>query len=136
MITSRLFLVPAAALLLLSGCSLQEKYAKNEAAGAAWLKESPAPARANFEGIYYTPDWGTVTINQEDGNLTGSLAHYQLRGVVSGKTARLLLTDDYWTDYTMILTRKSFDKLSGAYSEGVPFSKDSSKPIVLHRITQ
>lgn len=124
-----------AAAIVLGGCSLSEKYSKNQAAGEAWLASAAArPSASHFEGTYYSPDWGLVALNQEGRNLSGSIGHYHLRGKVAGKTAYLLLVDDQWTDYTMVLSRKSAGVLTGSYSAHIPFSKDDAEPILLNQI--
>jgi len=99
------------------------------------LKEGTSPARVNFEGVYHSPEWGTVTLNQENGKITGTLAHYQIKGVASGRAARLLLIDDLWTEYTMILNRRATGNLDGAYSPSIPFSQEDATPVTLNRIT-
>ena len=131
----RLLLIPASLLCLLSGCSLQEKYDKNNAAGQAWLKSAKTgSARTNIEGVYYSPDWGSVLLNQNKNDITGTIGHYKISGVLSGKNASLLLIDDEWIDYTMVLTRKNSEELVGSYSCCVPYSAENSTPIHLFRI--
>jgi hypothetical protein len=132
----RLLLV-AALVTFGSGCSLTEKYNKNSAAGAAWLKANDkGPSRANLEGVYYSPDWGTVVINQRDNKLTGAIAQYQVTGISTGKSAYLLLADDGWIENTMVLTRKNSEILEGAYSPSIPFSDQDKLPIHLEKIVQ
>ena len=74
-----------------SSCSwLKEKYAKNEKASVAYLSEKKsAPAKMNIEGLWYSPQWGIVVLNQErDGKLSGIFRdHYVVDGVVSGNNA-------------------------------------------------
>lgn len=121
--------------LLLSGCTLTEKYSKNNAAAAAWISANARqPAATNFEGVYYSPDWGIVALNQRDGKLTGSIAHFHITGIVSGKSAYALLVDDEWVEHTMILKRKSSEIVEGSYSSFVPYSKVDSLPVHLDRI--
>lgn len=122
----------------LSSCVwLKDKYAKNESATAAFLADNKtAPARANFEGLWYSPEWGIIVLNQETGGkLTGIFRDfYTVRGVVSGTSAYLTLIDDDWTDYTVKLHRKNSEELVGHYSPNVPFSEADSHPLVLKRI--
>lgn len=119
----------------LGGCSLGEKYAANNSAGRSWVEAGKTgAARANFEGVYYSPDWGTVTLNQENGKLVGSMAHYHVSGVVSGRNARLLLVDDQWVEFTMLLRRVSSEKLTGSYSTSVPYQEADSTPVTFLRI--
>jgi hypothetical protein len=94
------------------------------------------PSRANLEGVYYSPDWGTVVINQRDNKLTGAIAQYQVTGISTGKSAYLLLADDGWIENTMVLTRKNSEILEGAYSPSIPFSDQDKLPIHLEKIVQ
>jgi len=130
------FLVlPIVLMVSLGGCSLSEKYAANNSAGRSWVEAGKTgTARSNFEGVYYSPEWGTVTLNQENGKLAGSLGHFRVSGLVSGRNARLLLVDDQWVEFTMLLRRVSYEKLTGSYSGSVPYSEAHSKPVTLLRI--
>lgn len=126
-----------AAVVLLSGCHLKEKYSKNEAAGREWLAAAQTgPARANFEGLFYSPEWGSVVLNQTGNRLTGAVAHMSVDGVVSGQTASLLLVDDTWVEYTMKLRRKSQEEIVGSYSAYVPYSDRDAQPVRLFRISR
>ena len=124
--------------LTFSSCGfLNEKYAKNESATAAFIAgNKKEPARMNIEGVWYSPEWGMVLLNQEaGGKLTGVFQdYYMVRGQVRGKTAYIALVDDDWTEYTVILKRKSWDELVGHYSSDVPLSEKSSHAISLSRI--
>lgn len=121
--------------LLVSGCSLGEKYQKNNAAAQAWLASGPTrPAATDFEGVYYSPDWGMVVLNQQNGKITGSMGYMKVEGRATGKSARLTLIDDSWVEHTMLLTRKSYEVLEGTYSSSIPYSKDDAQPVRLDRI--
>jgi hypothetical protein len=123
--------------LSLSSCKfLEEKYRKNEAAAVAYLSEKKtAPAKTNIEGVWYAPGWGSVILNQEGNKVTGAFQdYYAVDGVVSGKKAYLVLTDDDWREYTVELTAKGREKLVGYYSAHVPFSEVDQQEIVLIRI--
>jgi hypothetical protein len=122
----------------LSSCSwLKEKYAKNEKASVAYLSEKQAaPARMNIEGVWYSPQWGIVVLNQEPGGkLSGIFQdYYTVNGVVSGKEAFLTLIDDDWVEYTVELRRKNWEELVGHFSPSVPFSDKDAHELVLKRI--
>jgi hypothetical protein len=122
----------------LSSCSyLKEKYAKNERASVAYLSEKKsAPARTNIEGVWYSPQWGIVVLNQErDGTLSGIFQeYYVVNGVVSGNSAFITLTDEEWVAYTVELKRKNRWELTGFYSASVPFSEKDAQELVLKRI--
>ncbi len=136
---SRFFslLLPLLAVSLLGGCSLKEKYARNAEASRSWLAASKnGTATTNFEGTYYSPEWGAVVLNQNKGRLSGSMAHYHIDGVVSGRTASLLLIDNSWTEYTMVLNLRDAEVLEGNYSAYVPFSDKDAAPVTLYRISR
>ena len=134
--TPLLLLATLALVSLSSGCALTaEKNNKNIAAAAAWLQANDkGPAKTNFEGVYYSPDWGTVTLNQRDDKITGAIAHFQVKGFATGKSAYLLLVDDGWTEHTMILKRKSSEIVDGSYSSYIPFSTKDALPVHLDKI--
>lgn len=135
--TPLLPLVALCFVLLASGCSLSEKYNKNNAAGQAWLAASDkGPAKTNFEGVYYSPDWGTVGLKQRDGKIAGAIAHFQVKGIASGKSAYLLLVDDSWVEYTMILRKKSCEIVDGSYSPHIPYTVKDSNPVHLDKIVR
>ncbi len=116
---------------------LQEKYAKNESASVAYLTDKKTvPAKMNIEGLWYSPQWGAVVLNQEpDGRLSGAFQdYYAVNGVVSGKEAFIALTDDDWVEYTVELRRKSREELTGFYSPSVPFLDKDAHELVLKRI--
>jgi hypothetical protein len=121
-----------------SSCTwLKEKYARNEQASAAYLSEkSTAPARMNIEGVWYSPEWGMVILNQErGGKLSGIfMDHYFVNGIVSGKEAFITLIDDDWVEYTVELRRKNWEELVGHYSPSVPFLDKDAHEVVLKRI--
>lgn len=126
-----------AVVVLAGGCSLKEKYSKNNSAAEKWLRAgATVPASANFEGVYYTPDWGVVLLNQNKDKLTGSVAHMRVDGVVSGNVASLLLIDDQWVEYTAVLKRKNSEVLQGSYSPSIPYSSADASPMVLEKITR
>lgn len=123
--------------LVLSSCSfLKEKYAKNEQAAAAYLADKKtAPAATNVEGVWWSPAWGVVVFNQENGKLTGSFQdYYVVDGVVSGRKAYMTLIDDDWREYTVELAPKGREKLVGHFSAHVPFSETDQEELVLTRI--
>ena len=130
-----LLLAAVAVVSLSSGCALSEKYAKNNASAQAWLHANDkVPAKSNFEGVYYSPDWGTIVFKQRDGKLTGALSYYRIQGVVSGRTAYVLLVDDDWAEHTMILKRQNSEVVTGSYSPHVPFAAKGSQPVRLDKI--
>jgi hypothetical protein len=121
-----------------SSCTwLKEKYAKNERASVAYLSQKrTAPPKMNIEGVWYSPQWGVVVLNQEPGGkLEGIFQdYYTVNGVVSGKEAFITLIDDDWVEYTVELRRKNHEELTGFYSPSVPFSEKDATELVLKRI--
>lgn len=123
--------------LSLSSCKmLEEKYAKNEKAAVTYLAEKKTgPAKTNLEGVWWSPAWGVVVFNQENGKLSGSFQdYYVVDGVVSGRKAYMTLIDDDWREYTVELAPKGREKLVGFYSAHVPFSESDQQEVVLTRI--
>jgi hypothetical protein len=121
-----------------SSCTwLKEKYARNEQASVAYLSDKKtAPARMNIEGVWFSPQWGMVILNQErDGKLSGIFQdHYVVNGIVSGKEAFITLIDDDWVEYTVELRRKNWEELTGYYSPSVPFLGKDATEVALTRI--
>jgi len=133
--TPLLLLVAVAFVSITSGCALTEKYNKNSAAAQSWLQaNNKRPAKTNFEGVYYSPDWGTVVLKQHAGKLTGGIAHYQIKGIATGKSAYLVLVDDEWAGHTMILKRKDAETVCGSFSPHMPYAEKDSKPVCLDKI--
>ena len=133
--TPLLLLVAAVFVSLTSGCALNEKYNKNNTAAQAWLQSNnKRPAKTNFEGVYYSPDWGTVVLKQHDGKLTGGIGFYKIKGIATGNSAYLVLLDDEWAGHTMVLKRKNFETVCGSFSRHMPYVEKGSKPVCLDKI--
>lgn len=132
--------VLSAAFLALSFSSckmMQEKYSKNEKATVAYLKDNKtAPAKLNVEGIWYSPQWGVVLLNQEAGGKVDGIFMdaYRASGIVSGRKVFLVLIDDDWTEYTVQLSPNGSEELKGYYSAHLPFSETDQQELVLKRI--
>lgn len=118
------------------GCALKEKYAANNAAADRWLAGGKKEAAAvSFEGVYYSPDWGMAVLNQKNGELAGTLSYFHLKGVVNGRVASVVLIDDSWVEYTMVLKRRNAEVLEGSVSPSIPYSSSDSRKVVFERIT-
>ena len=125
--------------LSLNACSfslLKDKYAKNEAAASSYLgSKKSAPTRTNVEGLWYSPEWGIVVLNQEGSKVTGVFQDfYKANGLISGRKVFLVLTDDDWAEYTVELAKQPSGDLKGHYSPDVPFSEASQHELTLKRI--
>lgn len=123
----------------LSSCSfslLKGKYARNSAATSDYIAGKSGQPGMNIEGLWYSPEWGMVVLNQEpSGKLTGVFQdYYHVRGVVRGRSAYIALVDDDWTEYTVELTRKNSEVLTGFSSPDVPFLAASKVPLTLVRV--
>jgi hypothetical protein len=121
------------ALIFLPGCNTKERYAKNRAAGEAWLAEHKANAGINVAGRWHSDDWGGAEFVQRGRNVTGTLGEFQVQGVVSGSKAYLTISERGWIYYTAILER-SGTSLTGFYSYSVPFTFRDQRSIVLRRL--
>jgi hypothetical protein len=133
--TPFLLLAVVALVSLTSGCAISEKTQKNNAAAQAWLQANDkGTAKTNFEGVYYSPDWGAVVLKQRAGKITGAISYWNVKGIASGRNAYLLLVDDDWVGHTMVLTRRNSEVVDGSYSSHIPFSKADSTPIHLDKI--
>ena len=133
--TPLLALALVAFVSLTSGCAIAEKTQKNNAAAQAWLQANDkGRTKANFEGVYYSPDWGAVVLKQHDGKITGAISYLKIKGIAAGRNAYLLLVDDDWVGHTMILTRRNSEVVDGAYSSHIPFTKQDARTIHLDKI--
>lgn len=125
--------------LSFSSCGLLKgKYDKNHADTVSYIggKKTASP-QFNVEGLWYSPEWGIVVLDQQpNGKLTGVFRdYYTVNGVVSGRNISIALVDDQWTEYTVELTRKNSEVLTGYYSAHVPFSDKDKLPLTLKRIS-
>lgn len=125
--------------LSLNACSfslLKDKYTKNEAAASGYLSSKKGGiARVNVEGLWYSPEWNMVVLNQEGSKVDGVFQdYYKVNGVVSGRHIYLVLTDDDWAEYTVQLTKQPNGDLKGFYSPDVPFSESSQHELTLKRV--
>ncbi len=134
---SMALLLGCSCLALLSGCALKEKYAANNSAADRWLAGAgQSPAQVNFEGVYYSPDWGMAVLNQKNGEIAGTLSYFTLKGVVRGRVASLVLVDDSWVEHTMVLKRRDNEVLEGSVSPSIPYSSSDSKKVIFERIVR
>lgn len=125
--------------LSLNACSfsfLKEKYTRNEAAASGYLSsKKTGSARTNVEGLWYSPQWNIVVLNQEGSKVSGIFQdYYKVNGLVSGRNVYLVLRDDDWAEYTVELKKQPNGDLKGFYSPDVPFSEATAHELVLKRI--
>lgn len=118
----------------LVGCNTTEKYAANNAAGQRWLDEHGRSASINLGGAWYSEVWGGARFTQSGRTVTGSLGNYNVRGVVSGGQAYLVVHSGGWVYYTAVLAKPSANQLSGFYSGSVPFSPADQEGLELKRV--
>lgn len=131
---STLPLFAALASLALTGCNLQEKYARNNAAATEWLESNKGKSSIKIAGPWEAsdPGWGAILFEQNGSKITGSMGSYTVDGYVSGDTAYLALKSDGWVHYTVV-ARLSSGKLLGFYSPSVPFSAEDQSAVHLRR---
>lgn len=123
-------------LLALVGCNTSQKYAANNAAGQRWLDEHGRGASIGVSGTWYSDEWGGARLAQSGRTVTGAMGNYNVRGVISGSRAYLLLHSNGWVYYTAVLTRPSHGTLSGFYSASVPFDVMDQRPLDLRRVQE
>lgn len=116
-----------------SSCNTKERRAKNLAAGEQWLGSFSQPAALNVTGTWASLEWGEGSLKQSRRQVTGTLGHYAVRGVVSGGKIYLQFLSDNWVYYSAVLERTPAGVLSGHYSEGTSFDPKEQEPITLKR---
>ena len=68
---------------------------KLDTEGKAWLSSKTDPPGVNVSGKWHAGEWGQITLRQEEGSrdITGTAENRSVTGVVSGKSAFLLLSE-------------------------------------------
>jgi len=117
----------------LSACNTKERRAKNLAAGDQWLSNFNQPAALNVTGTWASLEWGEGSLKQANRQVTGTLGHYAVKGVVSGRKVYLQFLSDNWVYYSAVLERTPAGALSGHYSEGTSFDPKEQEPITIKR---
>ena len=133
---TRNLLVLVLAGFALVGCNTSEKYAANNAAGQKWLDEHRSPVGLSVQGIWHSEEWGGSKLMQDGRTVNGTLGNYNVRGVVSGQRAYLLLHSGGWNYFTVVLAKPSATQLSGFYSYSVPFSMADQRELELRRLSE
>jgi hypothetical protein len=64
----------------------------------------------------------------------GKLGDYDVRGVVSGHRAYLLLSEAGWNYYAAVLERQGPGVLAGHFSRAIPFAKSFGRPMRLEQL--
>ncbi len=94
---------------------------KEDKEGKAWLDGCADAATMNVTGLWRSPDWGRLSLNQSEGSrkVVGSGDGWEISGVVSGTTACLLFSHNGKIAYTAKLTAEGATALTGVYAKGL-----------------
>lgn len=108
---------------------------KVEKEGKAWLNLYQEPTEINVNGLWHSPDWGDVILNQEKDkrDITGTGDGWDITGVVSGKKIYLLFSDKGRINYSAELLADGETALAGSYSKGMLSAKSRKRPMRLTR---
>jgi len=117
----------------LPACQTKERYAKNQAESQKWLGSFNQPAGLNITGTWASLEWGEGPLKQTGRQVTGTLGHYAVKGVVSGRKVYLQFLSDNWVYYSAVLERTPAGVLAGHYSEGASFDPAEQQEILLKR---
>ena len=135
---SKLIMV-AIALILVSGCSFVREFNtgrhnENTKSGVTWLSDHMEPAGINIAGHWRSDDWGDAKFTQSGRDVGGRLGDYDVRGVVSGQRAYLLLSEGGWNYYRAVLETPVPGVLSGHFTRSVPYIKNLERPMRLEQL--
>lgn len=124
-----------------SGCAIvdrvqTDRYDRNNAAGERWLSDQTASPKLRIAGTWASQDWGRATFRQSGRHVEGSLGDYDVKGIVSGSRAYLLLSYADWNYYTVLLEEAHPGTLVGNFSRAIPFRKALARPIRLHEVAR
>ncbi len=127
------------AVLAVTGCSTisdfnKERFARNNGFGQAWLSDQTLPAEINVSGTWTSDAWGKAVLAQNGRAVAGYIGDYPVEGVVSGRKAYLLGSENRWYYYSIILELPDPNLLIGYYSRSVPYSADHRSDIRLDRV--
>lgn len=123
----------------MAGCSVigdvqDGRYHRNNKAGDRWLSDQFEAAEVNVSGNWVSSDWGHGTLRQNGRNVSGALGGYNVTGVVSGRTAYLLIADGDWYYYSAILEMPRAGVLTGRFSRAIPFVRSFSRSMRLDQL--
>ena len=129
----------ALAAVFVSGCSVVHevnagRYNQNTKSGETWLSDQFDPAGINVAGHWTSSDWGEARLTQAGRDVGGKLGGYDVRGVVSGNRACLLLSEGGWTYYAASLEQPSEGVLAGHFSRSIPFVRNLARPMRLEQL--
>ena len=97
-------------------------------------KNDPPPA-LNVEGTWNSPGWGKIQLTQAAGDreVTGKRRGYEIDGYVTGTRVVLHFMSGANVSYSVELSPKGDDALSGRYSEGQMFGNSKTLPFEMTR---
>ena len=123
----------------LAGCQSirnfsQERYARNNEFGRAWLSDQILPPEISISGSWRSRDWGDSFFSQTDQAIKCNLGNYPVEGVVSGAKVYLLASSGGgWFHYSVILEMPAPNVLLGYYSRSIPYRSSNRRDIRLDR---
>jgi|ADGO01.1.fsa_nt_gi hypothetical protein len=117
----------------LTSCITSGMHSRNQAATSKWLAESAGKPTINVTGNWYGDGWGHGYFKQTGNRVTGHIAEYPVTGVVNGDTLYLAVTEDGFTENTIVAKAEGPGVLVGGYSDWVPFVEKGQKSIRLVR---
>jgi hypothetical protein len=128
-----------AAVVTLAGCGTvrefnSERYSRNNALGHAWLSDQMLPPEIFISGDWKSAAWGKAFFAQTDNRVRGYLGDYSVEGVDSGKKAYLLVGQDGWYYYSVVLEMPAPNILLGYYSRSVPYEMNKRVDLRLDRM--
>ena len=128
-----------AVVVTLAGCETvrdfnSERYSRNNALGTAWLSDQMFPPEISIAGTWKSESWGKAFFAQTDNKVRGYLGDYPVEGVVSGKKAYLLASQDGWNYYSVVLEMPAPHILIGYYSRSVPYEANRRVDLRLDRL--
>jgi hypothetical protein len=108
---------------------------KEEVEGKAWLDPNTTPPALNVTGIWDSPEWGKVSLNQREGGrrIIGTGDGWDISGVVSGKDVYLLFCHEGKVGFSAKLTADAPSQLRGIYAKGILSSHSKTRPTRLSK---
>lgn len=110
----------------------------------SWLTKKAAGANSsvNISGIWKDSlnesdsfmSWGQGELIQKGNDVTGNISTYVIKGIVSGKTAYLVLYNGLAVDYTTKLELKSGNELYGNYYSSRDVEQTAPTPMVFKKV--
>jgi hypothetical protein len=85
--------------------------------GENWLASKTVKPDMDVSGTWYSEEWGSANLKQEEKNITGMLGDYPVKGVASGNDLYLLMYSGDKIHYFAELKATDKNTFKGLYSE-------------------